>query len=110
MVNVFRLNGKGPAMEIEILEIRPIRNGPLKGFVDVRVGDLTLYEFRIFQRDGQRLQVQAPLATWRDKQGVIRYRCLFSAPAELMQRIELAVLSGWEMELKSGKSASHTGQ
>ena len=93
-------------MEVELIEIRPIlSNGPIKAFVDIKLGDLVIHEFRIIKRDGQRLQIQPPIASWRGRDGIIRYRSLFSAPAELMQRIEVTILSAWEKELKDGKSA-----
>ena len=93
-------------MEIKLIEIRSIAgNGPLKAFADIKIDNLTIHEFRIFKRDGQRVQVQAPLASWRDRDGIIRYRSLLSAPPELMQRIEVTILSGWEKGLRNGKSA-----
>ena len=92
-------------MEVELIEVRPIvSNGPIKAFVDIKLGDLVIHEFRIIKKDGQRLQIQAPIASCRTKDGIIRYRSLFSAPAELMQRIEVTILSAWEKGLRNGKS------
>lgn len=93
-------------MEVELIAVRPIvSNGPIKAFVDIKLGDLVIHEFRIIKRDGQRLQIQTPITSWRGRDGIIRYRSLFSAPAELMQRIEVTILSAWEKDLEDGKSA-----
>jgi DNA-binding cell septation regulator SpoVG len=89
-------------MKVEILEIRlmpPER--PLKAFADVRVGDWIIYEWRIIKQDGQRAWVSVPQASWKDKDGKVKYRALLSIPGELKQRIEVAILSAWEKEKRS---------
>jgi len=91
-------------MNLEIIELRPIfSNGPLRAFVTVRVGDWTIHEWRIIQKDGQRAWISVPQVSWKDKTGAVKYRALLSIPGELKQRIEVAILSAWEKEQQNGK-------
>jgi len=56
--------------------------------------------------NGQRAFVSVPQTSWRDAEGNVRYHTLLSIPGELKQRIEVAILSAWEKELRNGKSTS----
>ena len=89
---------------IEIIEIRIISGDrPLKAFVDVKIGSWIIHDWRITKQDGQRASVSVPQTSWKDREGKVRYRALLSIPGELRQRIEVAILSAWEKELKNGK-------
>jgi len=93
-------------MQIEILEIRLIESDkPFKAFVDVRLNDWIIHDWRIIkQYPDQRAFVSVPQTSWRDKDGKVRYRALLSIPGELKQRIEVAILSAWEKEkLRNGQ-------
>lgn len=91
-------------MEIRVIDIRLLNSDKaLKAFVDVQVGDWLIYDWRVTKQDGQRAWVSVPQTSWKDKDGKVRYRALLSIPGELKQRIEVAILSAWEKELKIGE-------
>ena len=88
--------------EIEIIEIKPLLNGgPVRAYVTVKVGDWTIFDWRVIQRDGERILVSVPQTSWRNREGQVRYRALLTIPGELKQRIEVAILSAWEKENQS---------
>jgi DNA-binding cell septation regulator SpoVG len=94
-------------MDIEVKEIRAVNNkGPLKAYVSVKVGDWTIHDWRIIKQDSQRCWISPPQTSWRDSQGQVHYKSLFSIPGELKQRIEVAILSAWEKEQKRNGSNS----
>lgn len=86
--------------EIKVIALRPLnREGPLKAFVDVQIGQWIVCEWRIIKRDGERAWISPPQASWKDRDGKVRYRILLTIPGELKQRIEAAILSAWEREI-----------
>ena len=86
-------------MEMEVVELyRLDGDQPLKAFASVRVDCWIIHDWRITQQLGQRAFVSVPQASWRDRNGKVRYRALLSIPGELKQRIEVAILSAWEKE------------
>jgi hypothetical protein len=92
-------------LEIKVIEIRFLNDGrPLKAFADVQVGDWIIHDWRIIKHDGQRAWVSVPQASWKDRDGKIKYRALLSIPGELKQHIEVAILSAWEKEERIGKA------
>ena len=76
---------------------------PVKAFYDVQIGDWMTFDWRLIKKDGQRAYVSVPQTSWRDAFGKIQYRALLSIPGELKQRIEVAILSAWEKELKKNE-------
>jgi DNA-binding cell septation regulator SpoVG len=92
-------------MEIKVVQIRSLSEGrALRAYADVQVGDWIIYEWRIIKKDGQRAWVSVPMASWKNFDHKVRYRALLSIPDELKQRIEVAILSAWEKEERSGKT------
>ena len=94
--------------ELKVIEIRALNDErPLKAFADVEVGGWIINEWRIIKHEGQRAYVSVPQASWKNRDGRVKYRALLSIPGELKQRIEVAILSAWEKELsKVGKAAN----
>ncbi len=89
--------------EIEVQELRVLPSGrDLKAFASVRIGDWVIHEWRITQHEGERVQVFYPLVSWKSPDGKVRYRALVSIPAELKQRIDVAILSRWDQVRKNG--------
>jgi len=95
-------------MKVEIIEIKTLSGDrPLKAYADVQVGDWTIYDWRIIKHDGQRAWVSVPQTSWKDKNGKVNYRALLSIPGELKQRIEVAILSAWEIEENDARQERH---
>ena len=89
-------------MEVKVLDIRLMPMGrPVRAYVDIKLDNWILYDWRIIKRDGERAFVSVPQTSWKDQNGKVKYRALLSIPGELKQRIEIAILSAWEMEQKN---------
>lgn len=95
-------------MEVEILDIRLIEPSgkSLKAFADVKLGDVTVRDFRIIKEDGKRPHVKVPFSTYKDQRGRIRFRPIVILPEEVRGEIDLAILNTyeWEKEQKNGRS------
>ena len=90
-------------MDIKILEIRP-QNGdkPLKAFADIRLGEISIRDFRVIKENGKRLLVAPPQVSWRDKStGSIRYKTIITCPDELKGEAPKAFI-----QLKEGETSS----
>lgn len=89
-------------MEVKVLDIRLMPMGrPVRAYVDIKLDNWILYDWRIIKRDGERAFVSVPQTSWKDQNGKVKYRALLSIPGELKQRIEIAILLAWEMEQKN---------
>ncbi len=80
---------------------------PLKGFIDVALGDLIIRNWRIVQKPGERIQVLYPQTSYRESKGTIRYRALLSCLTEIKQRIDVVILSAWAEGENYGVSDHH---
>jgi DNA-binding cell septation regulator SpoVG len=94
-------------MNIEVLTIRFLNsNRSLKAFVDIRVDDWIIHDFRVVKQNGQSISVIPPQVSWREPEtGEIRYKGILTIPSEQKQRIEVAILSAFqkEMEKRNGQ-------
>jgi DNA-binding cell septation regulator SpoVG len=94
-------------LEIEILDLRVVESGKsLKAFADVRLGEITIRDFRVVKEDGRRLHVKVPFLTYKDQMGRLKFRPVIVLPDEVRGEVDLAILSAYqrEMEKKNGKS------
>lgn len=82
-------------MDIQIIEIKPINQGNLRAFVKIRLGDITLNDFRIVQQAGQRAWVSVPQATWTDQGGKLHYKPIIELPANVKGQISRVILQRW---------------
>ena len=82
---------------VRVIGIRPTRKpGPLRAFADVRIGNMMVTDFRIFQEDGGRARVEVPMATWRDnKTRELRFKPIITLPGDLMGRVQTEILSSY---------------
>ena len=80
---------------VKVVEIRNTRKpGPLRAFVDVRLGNLLVTDFRVFQTDGGPARVEVPMVTWRDPgTRELRFKPVITLPGELMGRVQAEILS-----------------
>ena len=94
-------------MEIEILDIRLVESSgrSLKAFADVKLGDVTIRDFRIVKEDGRRPHVKVPFSTYKDQGGRIKFRPIVILPEEVRGEIDLAILNAyqWEKEKNNGR-------
>ncbi len=76
---------------VTILRITPITgHGNLRGFADVKIGEITICDCRIVQQLNQAAYVVGP-----QKQERGRWRSLVKLSPELRQRVQETVLTEW---------------
>lgn len=80
---------------VKVIEIRPTQKpGSLRAFVDVRIGNMMITDFRIFQENGGKARVEVPMTTWRDPiTHELRFKPVVTLPGELMGRVQAEILS-----------------
>ena len=97
---------KGFSLEVEILDVRLIQsNKPLKGFADVRLGGITIRDFRVMKEDEKPPHVKVPFSTYKGPDGQLMFRPIIILPDEVRGEVELAILNTYrrEKEQKVGK-------
>ncbi len=93
-------------MEIKVVEIRPLNDGrTLKAFVDMKIGDLIIKDFRVLKEDGKRPYVKVPFVTYKDQTGQLKFKPIVVLPDEVRGEVDLAILNAYqrEKEKRSGK-------
>ena len=80
---------------VKVVEIRSTRKlGPLRAFADVRIGNMMVTDFRVFQDSGGRARVEVPMTTWRDPEThELRFKPIITLPGDLMGRVQAEILS-----------------
>lgn len=92
-------------MNIEVLELRfPKGQGSTRAFVDIRLSDIVIRDFRIMQNGG-RAYVKGPFLTYRNQSGELCFRSIVDLPDEVRGKVDTLILSAFyrEKELRSGK-------
>jgi hypothetical protein len=89
-----------PEGNIAVLAVRPAARGNLRGFVDIRIGELTIKDLRIIQQPGQRAWVSPPQKEWVKPDGTRGYVPLVEFSPVLKAMIESMVLDAWRREVK----------
>lgn len=90
-------------IKIVRIQLSPDDGRPLRARVDIQIGDLVIYDWRIIKQSNQRAQVSVPQISWRDREGRVRYRELMTMPGELKQRIDVQILAAWQKEIDRGR-------
>ena len=97
---------EGKDTHLEILDIRLMPTGkPLRAFVDIRLGDLVIRDFRVLKEDGKRPYVKVPFVTYKTQTGQLKFKPIVVLPDEVRGEVDLAILNAYqrEMELSDGK-------
>lgn len=80
-------------MDIQILDFRPLPDAKsLRAFVDVRIGNITLRDFRVMQDNGKPY-IRAPHTTYKDHTGTLRFRQIVDLPDEVRGEVDTLILS-----------------
>ena len=88
-------------MDIRILDIRPQNSGkPLKAFIDIAYGGLTIRDFRVIKENGKRLIVACPQVSWKDRAGLLRYKTIITFPDDIKGELDVAILSAYHREME----------
>ncbi len=94
-------------MAIKILQIRPQSSGKsLLAFIDIKLNDLVIRDFRVIKENGKRLIVACPQVSWKDRAGFIKYKTLITFPDDVKGELDLVILTAYrrEMEMENGKA------
>lgn len=86
---------------VEVLSVRAIEKGNLKGFATVKIGPLTLHDFRIIQQPLQRAYVSPPQFEYLDSENRRKFKPVAQYPETWRQAISEAILAAWEAEYGS---------
>ena len=88
--------------EIQIVELRLLPGDrPLRAFVDIKVNDWIIHDFRVLKQNGQKAFVSPPQASWKDPEtGAIKYKGILTIPPEQKQRIDVEILSAFQKEME----------
>ena len=81
--------------DVVVLTVTPVARGNLRGFADIRGGDLVIKDLRIIQQPNQRAWVSAPQREWLTPDGQRHYAPLVEFGPALKVVIESAVLQAW---------------
>jgi len=92
-------------MKVEVLEIRLANSDKTKAYVDLKLGDLIIRDFRVMKEDGKRPYVKVPFTTYKDQTGQLKFRPIIILPDEVRGEVDLAVLNAYqgEVEKQNGK-------
>jgi DNA-binding cell septation regulator SpoVG len=95
---------------VKVVEIRKTRKpGPLRAFVDLRLGALLVTDFRVFQVDGGPARVEVPMVTWKDPETrELRFKPVITLPGELMGRVQAEILSCYYRMMEENESDRKT--
>ena len=94
---------KGISLEIEIVDLRLTKSRKsLKAFVDVRLGSITVRDFRVVKEDGKSPYVKVPFSTYKDQEGQLKFRPIVILPEEVRGEVDLAILNAYRREKEQG--------
>lgn len=88
---------EGKEIKIEILAVRLNNRGDtsLRAFVDMKVNDWVINDFRVWKRNHDRAYVTVPQSTWKDPSGQIKFKAILQIPNDQMERIQISILSAY---------------
>jgi hypothetical protein len=82
--------------DIEVLDLRPVENfGNVRGFVSVRVDDVTIVGAKIVQQPGHAPGSQCRIASGSDEGGAKHWSPVIKLSNPLKRRVDEAVLAAW---------------
>jgi hypothetical protein len=91
---------KFPMGDIQILDLRLLKGDkPTKAFCDVRVGDITIRDFKVYQTNGKP-SVKNPSSTYKDQTGTLKFREIIILPLTVQTEVNALILSAYFRRLK----------
>ena len=97
---------KAPAFEV--VDLRLIENaGSLRAYASVKIGPLTVHDFRVIEQSGQAAWVSVPQKAWNTPQGERKFSPLLELPPDWKRPLTDAVIAASESgPFQSGGSSS----
>jgi hypothetical protein len=94
-------------MNLQILDFRLLRGDkPTRAFCDVRIGDITVRDFRIYQTNGKP-SVRNPFSSYKDHNGILRFREIISFPVTVQTEINALILNDYYHRVKESRNGKH---
>ena len=94
-------------MEIHVLELRLLPgNKTTKAFCDVRIGAITIRDFRVYQTNGKP-SVRNPFTTYKDHDGNLSFRQILDLPSNVQAEVNALILSEYFRWLKENRDEKH---
>jgi hypothetical protein len=93
-------------MNIQILEIRFMEGGKAtRGFADVRLDDITVKDFRIYQvQVNGKPTVRNPFSTYKDSDGTLKFRETISLPPNVKGEIDALIITEYFRRLRENQN------
>jgi DNA-binding cell septation regulator SpoVG len=86
---------KAPAFEV--VDLRLIENaGSLRAYASVKIGPLTVHDFRIIKQADQDAWVSVPQKSWNTPEGERRFSPLLELPPDWKRPLSDAVIAAWQ--------------
>jgi hypothetical protein len=87
-------------MTIQVLEIRFMKGDKAtRGFADVRLDDITVKDFRIYQANGKPT-VRNPFSTYKDSDGTLKFRETVSLPPNVKGEVDALIITEYFRRLR----------
>ena len=94
-------------MNLEILDLRLLAgNKSTRGFCDLRIDDITIRDFRIYQTNGKP-SVRNPFTSYKDHDGILRFREIISFPVTVQTEINALILNDYYHRVKESRNGKH---
>jgi DNA-binding cell septation regulator SpoVG len=90
-------------VHIEVISMTRIDSGNLKAYVTVKIGEITIHDFRVIQQPNQRAYVSMPQRQYTTSDGQRGFRPLVDMPDALKQKVRDCVLAVWHAVWLDGK-------
>lgn len=94
-----------PQKKAPAFEAGPVRliegDGALKAYVSVKIGPLTIHDFRVIKQADQDAWISVPQKSWNTPQGERKFSPLLELPAEWKQPLADAVIAAWRDEMET---------
>ena len=88
--------------QIEVLQIKLLPEGrQLKAFVDIRLDDWIIRNWRVTQQNGGRILIEVPQTAYKNKQtGELKFISILTLPPGIKQQIDIAILQSYRGEVE----------
>mgnify|MGYP001580366193 CR=1 FL=1 len=90
------------AAKIEVLKTKNIEKGSLKGFASVRLGGVTIHDFRVIQQSGQEAWVSPPQKEFTGQDGKKKYLPIVELNDTLKAEVQRIVLEAFKINAQHG--------
>lgn len=80
---------------IQVIDIKKVSVGNVRAFVNLKINDILIHDFRIVQQENQKPWVSVPQVSWKDREGKTHYKNLIELPKEVKEEVNRAILAHW---------------